>query len=274
LPCYLAGLRSPSLRRMAAWCSLRLPAYFGVAACFNGAMMFLLVTWLPDWEPVDYIKAGIKALTWTIGHVLAAMDSLVFIIAFLFVVFFKDRIAMVLGLDHTRIFRFKLRDFLNCFQTTRFRPIELILYKVEDLPAADILTANNVFVEVWGLGYNEGIKTRVHNNAGSSCILKETMHLNFDEGDEEDNMNIFIKHAGMMMGSHELGRAELTAANVVNFMEESDKKLSAKKPLTWEDNNFLTLPLHPRGVLHFRIVPVDDGESYTSGGFYRDLTTC
>jgi hypothetical protein len=274
MPCYCAGLQSSWARRLAKWLSLRLPQFFAVAALVNGVIMFLIITWLPDWDYGDYIKALLGAVLWTIGHVMKFMDSIVLIVAFLFVVIFKDRIAMIIGLDHTRLFRFKLRDCLNCFQTTRFTPIELIMYKAEDLPAADLLTANNVFVEVWGLGYNEGMKTRVHNNAGSSCILKETVHLNFDEGDEDDNMTIFVKHQGLMMGAHDLARVELTSKQVKEYMQESNRRLPHQAGLKWEEEHFVMLRLNPRGSLYFRINPVEEETHRERGGFVKDLTTC
>eukprot|EP00435_Cladocopium_sp_Y103_P060543 s428_g22.t1 len=93
---------------------------------------------------------------------------------------FKERIALTLGLDHKQIFNCKMRDCLSCFTANRFRPIELLIWKVEDLPSSDIFHANNVFIEAY-LGYNETMRTRVHNNAGSDCILKESVQLNFDE---------------------------------------------------------------------------------------------
>ncbi|CAJ1373577.1 unnamed protein product [Effrenium voratum] len=93
---------------------------------------------------------------------------------------FKERIALMLGLDHKQIFNCKARDCMSCFTANRFKAIELLIWKVEDLPSADLFAANNVFVEVY-LGYNETTRTRVHNNAGSDCIFKESVQLNFDE---------------------------------------------------------------------------------------------
>jgi hypothetical protein len=273
MPCYCAGLQSTSARRLAAWISLRLPQFYCFTILTNGLFMFLIVTWLPDWELGDYIKAVLTTLGWTVGHIAKFMDSIVLIVAAIIVFVFKERIAMIMGLDHTTLFRFKLRDCLNCFSSSRFQPIELTLWKVDDLPAADLLAANNIFVEVWGLGYNEGMKTRVHNNAGRACILKETMQINFDEGDSEDNMTIFIKHQGVMMGAGELARVELTADQVNEFLKKS-KNVKHEAGLKWENDYFVNLKLNPRGTLYFRITPVEDETHHDGGGFYKDLTTC
>lgn len=276
MPCYCAGLQSTLARRVARWLSIRLPQYLAFATIFNGVFMFLLITWLPDWEIADYIKAALTVLTWTLGHLAKFMDSIVLILAFAFVLIFKERIALVLGFDDIRLFRFKVRDCLNCCSTTRFRPIKLVIWKVEDLPAADLLSANNVFLEAWGLGYNEGLKTRVHNNAGSSCIIKEAMHMNFDDGDEEDNMTIFVKHQGMMMGTSTIARVELSAQQVQEHQAASLAKLpqGQEASMKWDDQHFIPLSLAPRGTLYYRIVPEDEETGYPAGGFVKDLTTC
>merc|ERR1719460_2086122 len=111
-----------------------------------------------------------------------------------------------MGVDHKTLFRFKLRDL--CGGST-VRAIEVVLWKVEDLKAASPFLANNVFVEM-NLGYNEVMKTRVHNNAGSNCILKESLQLNFDAEEDEEPLFIFVKNQKVMGGS-ELARLELPA---------------------------------------------------------------
>ena len=45
--------------------------------------------------------------------------------------------------------------------------------KVEDVRSGHMFNANDLFVEMY-MGFNEPVKTRVHNNAGSSCVFKET----------------------------------------------------------------------------------------------------
>merc|ERR1719253_330921 len=100
------------------------------------------------------------------------------ITAFAFVVAFKDKFAKLLGVDYKTVFRFKLRDL--CPGGRRERAIEIVIHKVEDLKAASVFAPNNIFIETH-MGYNEPMKTRVHNNAGSSCIMKERIQFNFDD---------------------------------------------------------------------------------------------
>lgn len=271
LPCYCAGLSSSSARKFASWLHMHLPAFYFLMAVVNGGIMFLIVTWMPDWTFVEYLKTLAKSAGWTIGHLLKFASSIVMIILFGFLVAFKDRIALMLGLDHKTVFRFKFRDCLNCFSSSRFRAIELTLYKVEDLPAGDVFSANNIYMEVW-LGYNEAMKTRVHNNAGSSCILKEAVQLNFDEEDEDDNLVIFVKNQ-KVVGGGDLARLELTPKDIKEC--ELASLAAARGPFEWKDNYFIKHNLTPRGYLWFRIVPIDEERrNYSPGEIVSDLTTC
>jgi len=250
---------------------MHLPAFYFVMAFVNGGIMFLIVTWMPDWDFVTYLKTLVKSFAWTIGHLLKFASSIVLIIVFGFVVAFKDRIALLLGLDHQTLFKFKFRDCMTCFSSSRFRAIELTLYKVEDLPAGGVMSANNIFMEVW-LGYNEAMKTRVHNNAGSSCILKEAVQLNFDEEDEDDNLVIFIKNQ-KVVGGGDLARLELTPQKVKDCEVQSLQL--ARGPFEWKEGYFIKHALIPRGYLWFRIVPIDEERgNYSPGSIVNDLTTC
>eukprot|EP00401_Gymnodinium_catenatum_P010433 CAMPEP_0117580046 /NCGR_PEP_ID=MMETSP0784-20121206/64969_1 /TAXON_ID=39447 /ORGANISM="" /LENGTH=302 /DNA_ID=CAMNT_0005380033 /DNA_START=36 /DNA_END=945 /DNA_ORIENTATION=+ len=259
LPCYCAGLSWPPARRFAQWLQMRLPAFYAFMLVFNGMVMFLIITWLPDWGYSDYIKVCLTFVAYLASHVMKFMDSIVLIIGFIFVVAFKDRIALLFGLDHKQLFRFKVRDCLTCWSASRFRAIQLEIYKLEDLPAGDILNANNVFLEMW-LGYNEGMKTRVHMNAGSSCIMKETMQLNYDDEDEDDNLHIFVK-SQKMVGDAALARLDLTHKDVKELEEASAKKVQAGGQTTtsmWKETDFECIGLNPRGNIWLRIGPVDE----------------
>eukprot|EP00928_Gymnodinium_smaydae_P021399 TRINITY_DN18346_c0_g1_i1.p1 TRINITY_DN18346_c0_g1~~TRINITY_DN18346_c0_g1_i1.p1 ORF type:complete len:313 (+),score=52.63 TRINITY_DN18346_c0_g1_i1:35-973(+) len=272
LPCYCGGLSNSGARRFASWLRLRLPLFYTVALLLNAAFLFLIVTWLPDWEPADYVNALLHALGWVAGHLLGWMDSIIMILAFAFVIAFKDRIALLLGLDHLRLFRCKARDIFGCCGPSRFRPISLTLWKVEDLTAGDLFSANNVFVEVH-LGYNEAMRTRVHNNAGSASVMKEAIHLNFDEGDEDENLFIFVKNQ-KMMGASDLARLEITPAQLNDIEAECRRKLPNEGALKWEDAHFVSKRLNPRGMIYFRVSTVDEESGFTTGGLVHDFTTC
>jgi len=273
LPCYCAGLSPAPARRFAVWVSQRLPAFYLFMTIFNAAMLFLIVTWLPDWTPAEYALACAETLGATIKNLLSFATSIAMIVAFCIVVAFKDRIAQLFGLDHTMLFKCKVRDCLNCWGTARFRPVELSIWKVEDLASVDMFSANNVFVEVF-LGYNEPMRTRVHNNAGSSCFLKESLQLNFDENDEEETLFIFVRNQ-KVMGTQELGRKEIPTDQLTDLLKDSVRK-AAQVPgqrnmlLTWSTNEFTEIKLMPRGSIWLRLSPIVDHE--LEPGLMQDLT--
>mmetsp|Transcript_68653 Transcript_68653/g.108128 ORF Transcript_68653/g.108128 Transcript_68653/m.108128 type:complete len:305 (+) Transcript_68653:111-1025(+) len=265
LPCYCAGMSSPRARKFASWMSQRLPVFYGGMCLFNVALMYLVIEWLPDWTFPMYLGVLAKSFGWLAGHVLKWATSLAMIIAFCFVVAFKERIALMLGLDHKQIFNCKMRDCLSCFAANRFRPIELLIWKVEDLPSSDIFHANNVFIEAY-LGYNETMRTRVHNNAGSDCILKESVQLNFDEDDEEEKLFLFVQNQ-KVMGAQELGRVEIGSDKMRQLLKDGQRRGGN---IQWTDASFTTsFQLIPRGQIWVTAVPVE--EEYHG---YSELATC
>lgn len=250
LPCFCAGQSLAVFRRFASWLSMRLPYFLVFATIFNAGMLFLVITWLPDWGYGEYVGAMMLLALWMATHLAKFMTSIVMIVGFCFVVIFKDRILKVIGLDHRTFFRCKLRDILSCGYTS-VRPIEVLVLKAEDLPSAQLLAPNNVFVEIY-FGYNEPMKTRVHNNAGSSCILKEQLQLNWDETEDEDVLFIFVKNQKVFaFGNSELGRLELNVSDLKK-LEQACKELP--DPNGWPDQAFIKKELIPSGAvwLHVR----------------------
>lgn len=252
LPCYCAGLQCRCARRFAVHIQRRLPAFYIFMTCFNSAFMFLVITWLPDWSLVDYIKTVLKLVGWLAAHLLKFATSLVMIIAFGVAVAFKDRIALLLGIDHQTLFKCKVRDCLNCWSMARFQPIEVNLWKVEDLASADLFSSNNVFIELF-FGYNEPTSTRVHNNAGSHCVLKETLQLNFDEDDDEETLFVFVRNQ-KIMGAQELARVEIPTPKLRQLVHASRGGY-----LRWDEQCFREpLALVPRGRLWLRAAPIEE----------------
>lgn len=253
LPCYCAGLSFSLARRYAAWIQMRLPYFLAFATVFNAAMMFLVCTWLPDWAPADYVKCLASFALFAAKNAMKFMTSIAFIVIFVFVVAFKDRFMKLAGVDHKTVFRFKLRDIFG----GSTRAIAVDIWKVEDLPAAQVFAPNNVFVEVF-LGYNEPMKTRVHNNAGTSCIVKESLQLNFDQHEDEESLYLFVKNQ-KVMGAGELGRLELKAEDVAQVEKDCTAKGGANGG--WNPEFFVEKKLIPRGTIWFRVMPVDDEEA-------------
>lgn len=272
LPCYCGGLSSPLARKFAAWLRGRLIFFYIFAAGLNMMIMYLVTTWLPDWTPEDYAHCCIMFAKFMAKNLVKFATSIVIIAAFLFVIVFKDRIMLVLGLDHRSLFKCKFRDVISCWSGARFRPIELTIWKVEELAASSLFSGNNVYIEVF-LGYNESLRTRVHNNAGSRCVIKEAMQLNYDEDDDEETLYIFVKNQ-KVMGGAELGRIELQPEQVKKVEEDSKGKLHHPSELRWTEEHFIERTLMPGGKIWFRIGPVDEGDEYSAGAYMKELTTC
>lgn len=262
LPCYCAGLSSSTARRFASWLQQRLPVFYFCTLVVNVLFMAWVINALPDWNLQQYFMGLIKCTVGTLQHVLMCASSLSIIAAFVFAVYFKDRIAKLLGVDHKTLFRFKLRDLMTCFGPSRFKPIQLIVWKVEDLPSADPFAANNVFVEFF-LGYNEPMRTRVHNHAGSGCTIKEHMQFNFDEGDTEEILYIFVRNQ-MIVGNSELARAEIAPEKLRRYLGNGWNGQFHPGAFTEP------IPLIPRGTLYLTASSIEDED----GGFFQDMTTC
>mmetsp|Transcript_68076 Transcript_68076/g.197256 ORF Transcript_68076/g.197256 Transcript_68076/m.197256 type:complete len:302 (-) Transcript_68076:153-1058(-) len=267
LPCYCAGLSCTPARKFAQWLGRRLPSFYLFMAGFNFVFMYLVVTWMPDWTFAQYVKTLAKTVASCLKHLLDGASSIAIIAAFCFALAFKDRIAQLFGFDHKTLFRCKVRDCFMCFGE-RFRPIELGIWKVEDLQSADPFTANNVFIEFF-LGYNEPTSTRVHNNAGSGCLIKQVVQLNFDADDDEEVLFIFVKNQ-KVMGTSVLGRAEITAEKLAEMVRCG--RFAGQGGVRWSPEFFPEpISLMPRGKLWLRAAPLDEegGES-----LLQELTTC
>eukprot|EP00747_Dinoflagellata_sp_TGD_P163754 gnl/TRDRNA2_/TRDRNA2_182774_c0_seq1.p1 gnl/TRDRNA2_/TRDRNA2_182774_c0~~gnl/TRDRNA2_/TRDRNA2_182774_c0_seq1.p1 ORF type:complete len:320 (+),score=51.59 gnl/TRDRNA2_/TRDRNA2_182774_c0_seq1:51-962(+) len=269
LPCYCAGLSISGARRFAAWVQQRLPAFYVFIVLFDMLFLYLIVTWLPDWTLAQYLAVVAHLMGFMAKHLLNFMVSIALITVFVFVVLFKDRIALLAGIDHKRMFRCRFRDIFTCGSNAQLRPIEFTIWKVEDLKSASLMGANNIFVEVF-LGFNEPMRTRVHNNAGSETILKETMQFNFDEFDEDESMFIFVRNQ-KVMGASELGRLELNPAAITELIKKAKETHAAG--VKYDSNCFISQRLMPRGTIWIRVADVDDEELLPRGGA-SDLMTC
>lgn len=273
LPSYCAGLSWAPARRFAAWLSQRLPSFYLCTLVFNAVFVGLIIHALPDWTLSKYLGTLAKFLATLLQQTLESAGSIAVIGAFCIAVAFKDRIAQLCGVDHKTLFRFKIRDCLSCFGGARHRPIEVAVWKVEDLPSADLFSANNVFVELF-LGYNEPMKTRVHNNAGSGCLIKESIHLNFDEDDDEETLYIFVRNQ-KVMGTGDLARGEVSAAELKKDVEAAEGRevhRMERGDALWSGHNFREITLIPRGKIWLQVRHIRDADYDHS--LLQDMTTC
>jgi len=230
--------------------------FYATVFCFDVVLMYMVVNWLPDWTFAQYVKTCIKLAAFVAGNMANWASSLAIIIAAGVVVAFKDRFLLLLGLDHRTLFKCKFRDVFSCWTGNRFRAIELMIWKVEDLQSSELFSANSVYVEVY-FGYNESMKTRVHNNAGNDCVLKETVQLNFDEDDDDEHMFVFVRNQKVVGGS-ELGRLELKAEQVADIERANKAAPFPDGHVRWQDEHFVQRRLIPRGTIWFRVNAVED----------------
>ncbi|CAK0892515.1 unnamed protein product [Prorocentrum cordatum] len=186
---------------------------------------------------------------------------------------FKNRILAALGIEHAGSIVGDFRDWATCWSMWRFRPIEIYIWKVEGLPAANVHRRNDLFVET-SLGYNVCMRTRVHKGAGHSCVIKESMQLNFDEFDAESRLKIAVKNQEIL-GSSELASVQLGAAQVHRLEEPSTGSGAVGWGATtgrtgdtlWAQSRFIQLDLVPSGRIFVRFTPVDlDGDGASCFG--------
>lgn len=273
LPCYCAGLSFATARKFAAWLHQRLPSFYLCMFAFNTLFLGFVIHMLPAWSFSAYLTCLAKVMAGALQQTMDCAASVLVIVAFFVAIAFKDRLAQLCGIDHKTLFRFKIRDCFCCLGGGRHRPIEVCVWKVEDLPSADLFSANNVFVEFF-LGYNEPMKTRVHNNAGSGCLIKESIHLNFDEYDEEDTLFIFVRNQ-KVMGTGDLARGELSASEMKQELEDNpglDAHRAERGEPRWGGTVFKEVSLIPRGKVWLQVRPIHDADY--DQNLLQDMTTC
>jgi hypothetical protein len=256
LPFFCEGLSFQFARSCAVCMKQHLPLFLLAICLLDAGGLALLISWLPAWTVSEYVKFAVQIATWFAGFAMETASAALLIAVACTALCFKDKLMQLLGLDHQVLVNWKLRDALGCMVGTHFRPIEINIWKVEDLPPGDFFSANNVYVEMY-LGYNEAMRTRVHNNAGNGCLLKETLQLNFDEGDEEETLHIFVR-SQRLLGVSDLGRAEVSAEKLRELISQS----RASNRFSWNQGSFgessHTIQLIPRGTLHMRASYVQD----------------
>eukprot|EP00442_Polarella_glacialis_P010678 CAMPEP_0115105870 /NCGR_PEP_ID=MMETSP0227-20121206/36279_1 /TAXON_ID=89957 /ORGANISM="Polarella glacialis, Strain CCMP 1383" /LENGTH=280 /DNA_ID=CAMNT_0002503283 /DNA_START=192 /DNA_END=1035 /DNA_ORIENTATION=- len=165
----------------------------------------------------------------------------------------SERLALAAGLEHITVFRFSWREAFG-FHIKR-RPVEIFMWKAEELPSSGtkVMKANDIFVECH-MGHNEPMRTRVHNNAGSECFLRESFQLNLDESDADSLMTLFIKDQGLAVSS-ELARLTLSTREICGIEDQTGKRRST---FDYSAENFVQLKLSPTGWIWIAVSPVDD----------------
>jgi len=239
LPCWCAGLPYRNARKFANFVQTRLPLFYTFITLVIVGLMGTILVVLPDWDAVSYLAALAKFLGWFASHVVRFAISALILVAFGLLYLSKDRIMSLLGMEHVTLCRFSWRDCLSCWSMNRFRVIEVRLVKVDDLPSKDMFNPNDVFVELH-MGFNEPMRTRVHNNAGAGCLLGEVMQLNFDPTDSMEKLTLIVKNQELLSTST-IGQAEFnseTLREIISVDEAHQFRLHPKGKI-WVDIKYL-----------------------------------
>merc|ERR1712039_992457 len=115
------------------------------------------------------------------------------------------------------------------------------------------------------------MRTRVHENAGHSCVFKETMQFNFDPFDGEAMMTILVRNQDVF-GATDIAQLQL-GAKQVNRLEEplggntSDRLISRAEGI-WQSDRFKCIDLIPAGKIWLRFSYVDASEDTSGDGLF------
>lgn len=254
LPCWLSGIPSLQARKLAHYLQHRLPAYLLLVLSVSFLLLVFTIWILPDWTWRQYWIHFIKCFQYITKHIAILAQSAIILFCFFLAYVLKDRILIVLGLEDESFIRLSWRDVTSCCYE-RHKVVEVYLWKVEELASQTLIKANDVFVQL-DLGWNETVRTRVHKNAGDSCVFKEVLQMNFDPGDQDERLVLECKHQDVFMSS------------TIATLELSNKDVSQVIGI----DDLQQFRLSPQGKIWLSIRYVDEyDEEIGGGGTMRSL---
>lgn len=253
LPCLCGKMRNSCARKFTQYIYTRLNVFFWTITYINLAVLMVTIGCLPDWTMNEYMKYLVLFITWVLIHLKKMIISAAIIGGFFFIARFQEKIRIAAGLEHITVIHFNWKEWIGLSQ--KKRPVELFVWKVEDLQGSSgkVYKPNDIFCECH-LGDNEPMRTRVHNNAGTSCIVKESFQMNINENDTGCLMTLFVKDQTLVM-STELARLTLATREVLSIEDQTGKR---KVDFTYSEDSFICLSLLPRGKIWLAIAPVED----------------
>mmetsp|Transcript_44927 Transcript_44927/g.106663 ORF Transcript_44927/g.106663 Transcript_44927/m.106663 type:complete len:341 (+) Transcript_44927:57-1079(+) len=275
LPCLCGRMRNPCSRKFTSWVYTRLHTFFCIVSYLNLVIIMFVVGVLPDWSVNQYVEYVAMGISWILEHMVKMIRCAAILAAFFLLFKFRERILVAAGLEHVTVFRFNWRDLCGGAFAGRRRPIEVFIWKVEDVnsSAGKVFKPNDLFVECH-LGYNEPMRTRVHNNAGSSCVIKESFQVNMDESASSELMTVLVMDQALIHSS-ELARLSLSTREVCGIEDKTGKRVKSYEDFEYSDKYFAKLSMMPRGEIWLAIAPVsqDDEEAPLTSN-EDSLVTC
>jgi len=252
-PCVCSKLQNGCSRGFTRWVYTKLHVFYWALLYLTLVIIMFTIGVLPDWT-VDEFTVYLEAFTvWILENMQKAITCFCIVFGVMLALKFRERISFIAGMEHITVFRFSMWKFLGLH--TKQRPVELFIWKVEGLQSAGtkLLKANDVFIE-GHLGHNEPMRTRVHNNAGTGCVFRESLQFNIDEAYPSTQLTLLVKDQGVM-GSNELARLLLTTRELCGIEDQTGKRRAS---FEYSEDSFVLLALAPRGSIWVALAPVED----------------
>jgi hypothetical protein len=272
-PCVCGRMRRKCSRRISEYLYTRLHSFFWYVTYFNLAVLMFTIGVLPDWTVNEYLIYLLEFTKWVLLRLKKIIISAAICVGFLLIIKFQSKLRTAAGMDHVSLIHFNWKEFL-CINVKK-RPIELYLWKVEDLHATKLYKAQDLFIECH-FGDNEPMRTRVHNNAGTSCEIKESFQMNMNESDTSALMTLLVKDQSMI-GSTEIAKLTLSTREICSVEDATGKR---RMTFRWgqEDDAFVEMSMLPHGKIFIAIAPVceedDEKQALLSEKREDALMTC
>jgi len=269
-PCICGRLSNPCSRCFTSWVYTRLHVFFCIVSYLNLIILMLVIGILPYWTVNEFAMYLILFVAWVLIHLQKMIISFCILFGFYMLLKFRDRLAWAAGLQHVTVIKFNWRDLFGL--QAKKRPVEIFIWKIEELYSASgkVFKANDVYVECH-LGYNEPMRTRVHNNAGHTVMVRESFQMNIDENAAATDMTLLVKDQ-QLVGSTELGRLILRTRELCGIEDQTGKR---RENLQYNEECFVGLNLMPNGKIWLAVAPVEVGDEERAPLMNEDsLVTC
>jgi len=255
LPCVFGRIKNKCARRFTDWVYTRLHVFYWTVAYLTLFIVMFTIGVLPDWTVNEFLQQLSMFLYWVLTNLVSMIYSASILFALFLVYKFRERVAVAAGIEHLSLFRFRWnwKDPLGFSE--KVRPLEIFVWKVDGLSSSSskVMKANDVYLECY-LGNNEPMRTRVHNNAGTACTIKESFQLNIDEGNPSDLMTLLVKDQSLV-ASTVIAKLVLSTAELCGIEDQTGKRRSG---FTYSHEYFIPLGLSPTGNVWIAAAPVDD----------------
>jgi len=255
-PLFCARIQGPLAKAFTNWVYSRMHVFYVSVLYVSLFIVMFTVGVLPDWTVDQFVVYLYKFICYTLEHLENMVISAGICTGFYVAFSMRKRIALAAGLDHITVLRWSWRDVIGW--NTKRRPVEIFIWKVEETKSASrkLLKANDLFIECH-MGSNQPMRTRVHNNAGSGCVVKESFQLNIDESETDTLMTLCVNDQGMMASS-EVARLTLSVRELCGIEDQTGKR---RIEFTYCEDCFVALSLNPQGKIWIAIAPVDERET-------------